>query len=172
MNVKSLILVLFMLPCVAWGAFPTEAANPSQAEGFRQATSIADTIKKRAESLKQNLQAGDYRIINIVNVARSMDDLSDRLDALKTIPGIAAYAQDQISDPSLDLAAEFNAMQAAVNAFIEAVKTSLPRDAQSYVQDYTVTGAINDIVLTYRELSPAQTAPLVPLLQAIVDSIQ
>jgi len=90
------------------------------------------------------------------------------LNTLKTTPGIAAYAQEQESDPTYDVAAEFTALVDTIQSAGTYLAGVLPQDANGYLLLWTMDGAGQR---TPRMFTAAQMAPFVPYLQAISDAV-
>lgn len=146
------------------------ASNIVPAKGYLRAKEIAYTIDlksaERIGSLASNVTADDLWswFTDIVTVKASLEEIA-------AIPNIAAFAVEQEDNPELDeaaIVAGFNRMLAALTAAGSWIYNSLPRDVNGYLLVYTTT-PIGELVP--RTFTPAQTAPLIPLLQEICDSI-
>lgn len=146
-------------------AFPASSIVP--AKGYIRAKEIARTVDlKCAERI--DLLAADIDADSIWSWYTDLYTVRAALLEIAAIPNIAAYATEQEDDPTLDIVAEFNAMVAAIEAAATWIYQALPRDANGYVLIHKTTTAGE---LVPRVFAPAATAPLVPLLQAIVDAI-
>ena len=86
----------------------------------------------------------------------------------ETVNGIAAYAQEQLGSPELDVVQEFAATKAAIEGVIAWVAANLPKDDDGYLLIETMGP---DGSLSPRTFTPAQTAGLRTVLQAVMDTI-
>jgi len=149
-------------------AFPASGGSREQlADVLKEARDIAANIKRRTQSLTTSLAASNY---SARGICQYMDDLkraTDRLDQIKAVPGMAAYVQEQYSDATIDIVAEFNTMQATIDAVTDWINTNIPKDGTGYILVETIV----DYRITARMLSPAQTAPLVAELETLLATI-
>jgi hypothetical protein len=79
-----------------------------------------------------------------------------RWGELAIVPGLAAYAQAQYGNPSLDIAAEFTAMRNAAITLRDWIFNNFPRDAgtgAALVSTYAQDGTASELTFT-----SAQTA--------------
>jgi hypothetical protein len=146
-------------------AFPAASIVP--AKGYIRAKEIAyhldlkcaEAIAKLSEPIAADIVWSWYQELYTKNQV---------LQEIAAIPGIVAYAEAQEDDPTLDIAAEFQTMMSAITAAGEWMYSAFPRDADGYVLIYKTTP---DGQLVPRTFSTTATAPLIPLLQAVADSI-
>lgn len=97
-----------------------------------------------------------------------VSDYNAKLNAFAAVPGIVAYAQAQVADPSLDVAAAFGAMQQALIAVGNWIVSNFPKDASNnllYIQ-FTSDGH-----LQYSAFTSAQLSGLLTLLNALIATI-
>lgn len=127
----------------------------------------AGRIKGKAQSLRDaSLQPTRGTLILSV-----MDDLlasQAAMQAMANTPGLEAYARAQISDPTLDLVAAFNAVIGNVNAVRDWVVANIPKDANNYLllQTISASGARID-----REFSSLTLSGLRTVLDTLIASI-
>ena len=142
-------------------AFPASTVVP--ANGYVRAKEIAYTLDRKVQEwvgmLSANVTADD-----VWSWYRELYSSYQALLAIGAIPGIAEYAIAQEADTELDIVAEFNAMLAAISAAYSWIYVALPRDVDGWLLTHksTVVGE-----LTPRVFVPAESAPLIPLLQAV-----
>lgn len=145
--------------------FPASSIVP--AKGYIRAKEIARAQDlKCAERITQ--LSGDIDADIIWSWYTDLYTARQQLLEIAAIPGIVAFAIEQEDDPTIDLPAAFNAMLSAIEAAATWIYQALPRDGAGYVLIHTTT---TTGVLLPRMFAPAATAPLIPLLQAICDSI-
>ena len=126
---KLLFAFLMWLPTVALAQFPTETATTTQASAFDEARQIAQVVKARASEIRGEMAVGSVSIERILAHADQVKRQGDRLDALKTIPGLNQWARDQLDDQTINLPAEFTAMRNAMDAYVAEVVSSAPTGA-------------------------------------------
>lgn len=133
------------------------------------------TVKRAAIQLRVNAQAhvtqlaasgADYDFLRDIYLTQKRADA--QFAALKTTPGLAQYARDQEDDPAYDVAAEFNAMQAAIANVIAWMDANVPTNVTAEPTTAWVSTTESLIATTF---TPAQTAGLRTQLQGVVDSI-
>lgn len=103
----------------------------------------------------------------LIGFGYSVKAFRDNMASLAATPGLAQYARDQENDQSYDVVAEYNAMIAAADAVTSWMQTNIPKDADGYI----LAWKFGPTDLTQRTFTPAQTAPLQTLAQALSDSI-
>lgn len=124
---------------------------------------VLDTIQKRASQIKNEVQSlRDTSATNNVarsrfaNLMRSLQQTIDEWDALSSTPGLAAYAQEQFNDPTLDLAAEYTAMRAAAVTLRDWIFNAIPTHSPSGAALMSILNA--DGTVTPIEVTPAQSS--------------
>ena len=108
---------------------------------------------------------------NANQIFQFVDNLRATLQAMGTAaatPGLAAYAQTQISQPTYDPVADYNALVADLNAIIAWVTTNFPKDVGGFVQAYTLNA---DGSRTPATFTSAQTAGLVTLINTALTQL-
>lgn len=89
--------------------------------------------------------------------------------ALASTPGLAAYAQAQVNDPTYDIVAEYVAMRDAMTVARDELIVSFPKDGSGFLLYQQLTG---DGTIVLRTFTTAQVASVVSRLDAVVASIQ
>lgn len=89
-----------------------------------------------------------------------------RLNEIAAVPGIAEYAaaQEYAVDPAYDPAAAFATLMGALVSAKDWLYAAMPRDVNGYLLTHTSTP---EAVLVPRVYTPAETAALIPYLEAI-----
>ncbi len=151
-------------------AYPTSRLRTVTARAFNDADSTALGLRRMAGSLDAELAAGPVTATLILDrLLAEMRSSRATLVASKTTPGILGYAQAQFSDLSIDLATEFAALIAAVDAVITWIVDNFPKDVDGYLERYKIAP---DGEVTDRTFSTAQTAGLRTQLQALFAAIE
>lgn len=146
-------------------AFPT--IDPLAA-ALLSAQRTAQALKVLATSTSAAMAAGNTS----ANLSLQMLDALVRgrvaLQAARNTPGIQAFAQAQYDSVGLDIAAEFTAMVAALDAARNQITATFPVDGSGFLIQQQFAG---DGSLSVRTFTPAQTATLQTLLTALVATI-
>jgi hypothetical protein len=142
-------------------AFPSASGSTTLAAALSSATTTA------AVTLR-NLCAQPLDATRLLLFLGFLADKADRLATLAAVPGLGAYAQAQLSNGSLDIATEFTAMQAQITATRTWIGANVPKDGAGNVLERKLDGNGRLVTNTF---TPAQTAGLVTVLDALVASI-
>lgn len=151
-------------------AFPSSAGHPyilSNAwEGARQ---VAGRIKTQAANLRMISLAGPTTSSDILSLLSSIADAKGLLQTYAAVPGLAAYAQAQVNDNQLDVAASFSAMVARLDACRDWVIANFPKDGSGYLlaQQFTPAGYTADRTFDTASLAAFRTQ--LDLLIATID---
>lgn len=144
-----------------------KASNVLPAVEYENAKRVAVQLKSQAQYRSTAFASGatSAEILSMVDQLRT---LRAKLDAAKAVPGIAAYAQAQENDGTYDVATEFTAMIAAIDAVITEVVTTFPKD----VNGWMLINSINaDGTLAPRAFTGAQLANIRSLLDSLAAAI-
>lgn len=110
---------------------------------FQRSNNIIKDIKK------QTLAISVVQDINRVEFLRYYERLTGAVNTLntaKTIPGIAAYAQAQLNDPALDVAAEFTAVVDAIETLRVWIVANFPVGAGGALLYHTLNESTGELV--------------------------
>jgi hypothetical protein len=134
-----------------------------------------ETLGTRAVATKQFLQAqrinmtastcdSQVPVAVVLHLGRAIEDLT----AIAATPGLAAYASDQVNDPTYDVVAEFNAMRAAMVNARDSLMAMFPKDGSGFLlyQSFTASGG-----LQYRTFTAAQLAAAVAQVDSVIAAI-
>lgn len=146
-------------------AFP--ASNGALSDVLERACRTAIQMKALAERTSARLASEDASATEVIELFKQLRSYRSALSDAAAAPGIVAYAQDQLGDGALDVATEFNAMLAAVDAVTGWVQANFPRDGSGYLlaQTWGVDRPAD------RMFSPAQTAGLRTQLDALAATV-
>lgn len=118
--------------------------------------------KQSAQVRAAELAAGDTSAKVLVNINEAFSNHSTNIAALVATPGLAAYARGQINDDTYDVVTECQTARAALDSVPVWLQANLPTHAGR--PDLLEWNAGR---LGWRSFTPAQTAPLLPLLNAV-----
>ena len=110
---------------------------------FQRSNNIIKDIKK------QTLAISVVQDINRVEFLRYYERLTGAVNTLntaKTIPGIAAYAQAQLNDPALDVAAEFTAVVDAIETLRVWIVANFPVGTGGALLYHTLNESTGELV--------------------------
>lgn len=146
-------------------AFPT---SDPLARALLSAQDAARSLKSLAQDTRALMAAGNTSANLTLQMLDTLVRARGILQAAKNTPGIGAYAQAQYDNVGIDIAAEFTAMVAAIDAAGAQIMSSFPKDAAGYLlqQQFAVDGT-----LSVRTFTPAQTATLRARLDDLVATI-
>lgn len=144
-------------------AFPTQL---SLQDGLRQAQNDAAQLKTYCQQVSTATAAGAVSANLLVEVFWRLVQVKERFDLAAAVSGMAAYAQAQLGNGSLDIAAEFTAMVAAVVATREWMITHFPSNGGYILKDQLTAAGV-----VVRQFSPAETAGLRTQLTALIATI-
>lgn len=148
--------------------FPSNEGNTTLEDAWSSAMGHAGRIKRKAQSLHTSTLSSCTATL-ILNVVRDILSARDALAQLAGTPGLEAYARDQIEDPTLNLAVEYNAMIAAINAVRDWVFVNIPKEAVTgYLLIETLT---TELVRVDREFSSVSLGGLRTVLDTLIASI-
>jgi hypothetical protein len=99
---------------------------------------FAGAIKRDATNLKTLSLAGTAGATDILSFSVRLADAKAVLVKCAAVPGIAAYAQEQIADPALDVAASFAAMRNGIDACTAWIVANFPKDTSNWLQAQTI----------------------------------
>ena len=106
-------------------AFPASTEILSRV--LDQIAQVMLQVKSSAQQIRAASLSGPIGANNVIQYVGDLADHRDRLAALGAAPGLAAYAQEQYNSGSLDIAAEFTATLAAIDATRTWVVTNYPK---------------------------------------------
>lgn len=149
-------------------AFPSNSGSKVALElAWSSLMGHAGRVKRRAQSLRDASLASTKASL----ILGTMDDLlttRDAMQELASVPGLEAYAREQVNTPALNLVGDFTAMVANINAVRDWIVSNIPKDAGNYIliQTIAASGARVD-----REFSGVSLGGLRTVLDTLIASI-
>lgn len=107
-------------------AFPSTSGSMAAAAQDLPGASIAARVKSKVESVSRLSAQGPMSAKSILNMHEDLCSARDYFNRLRQVPGIAAYAQALLNEPTIDLAAEFTDMLAQIESTIAWTVTNFP----------------------------------------------
>lgn len=151
-------------------AFPsssgTRAETLESAWGGARAT--ATKVKQMAQQMRAASLAGPVQAQQLLDFLVQLATMRERFTVYAAVPGIGAYAQAQMNDNTLNVAAEFNGMTTAMDNVRNWMIAAFPKNANGYLLARQFDGAGRT---TDRAFSTAELADFRTQLDGLIASI-
>lgn len=125
-------------------------------------------VKIQSQSLRNDLAAGNVASGRILAFFQYLRSERAALVTAAAVPGLAAYAQLEKNNNTLDVVAEFNAVISAIDGVSSWINTNFPKDGSGFLLERTL-GADGPIERTF---APATTATFRTQLDGLIATIQ
>ena len=118
-----------------------------------------DGVTERATRIKQTASAlssaPSITRKSVLDYANSLADSLAVLDTYVSVPGLLAYARNELNDQTIDLVAAFTAMRTQLVATQDWIVANFPRDAADNLSVYAFDAnkRFTDVNLTSGQLS-------------------
>jgi hypothetical protein len=151
-------------------AFPSSngSIQISLAEAWADARSVAANIKSRAQQVSSAAAAGTLTGDAALSLSQYLADAKVQLQRDAAVSGISAYAQNQVGDPALNVAAEFTNMLTQIDAVTAWIVANFPKDGTGRLLHQTITAAGRPVSAPF---AAAQTVGLRTALDGLIASI-
>ena len=110
---------------------------------FQRSNNIIKDIKKQTLAISV---VQDINRVEFLRYYERITNASITLNTAKTIPGIAAYAQAQLNDPALDVAAEFTAVVDAIETLRVWIVANFPVGTGGALLYHTLNESTGELV--------------------------
>lgn len=131
------------------------------------ARNTAAQIQTQCANLNAQISSGSVSAQTVINVLSTFVGLNAQLSTYSAVPGLSAYAQAQVNNPSLDVVAAFASMQSALIAVGAWIIGNFPIDSSGYLQALRFNGG----TIQWATFSTAQLSGLAALLTALSATI-
>lgn len=147
-------------------AFP--ASRGALSDVLEKACRAALDIRSRADEARARMAQGDVTASQILDLYQRLRVQRNVLNDASSKSGIGAYAQDQLGDEALDVAAEFSGMISEIDATLQWIEDNFPTDADGHLlaRKWGAAGPID------RAFTPAQTSGLRARLDALAATVE
>ncbi len=146
-----------------------KASNVIPDKAFTDAKSIAVSVKRTAQRSATDFTSIGGDSNDIFGLLSSLLNNRERLFDLRDTPGLGAYAQEQESDGTYDVVAEFNAMIALIDATTDALIAAIPKDGSGYLLMETINAEGSRVPRTF---TVGNLSGIKDLLVALVAGIE
>jgi len=145
-------------------AFP--AHTQSLADGFVTALRTATRLKAYATEIRDFSEVEYTSANQIIQLYARLVEAKVLFASVADLPGIAAYAQEQLGDDQLDIAAEFLAMTAQIENCRQWVLSNFPN-----YNGYILKDTLDSTGIVVRNFSPAELSSLRTVLDTLITTI-
>ena len=146
-----------------------KATNVIPADAYNSARRTIAGLKNYSQDMATVL-ASDTAANEILAIRDRMLATKTRLQGYASVSGIAAYAQAQEDDVNYNVATEFTALIAAMDAVVSSIETTFPTDnPTAWLLEKEFDPGVG---FTYRVFSAAALSPLRTLVQAVDAAIE
>lgn len=149
-------------------AFPTEFNKRALAFVLTEAQSLALAIKRQAQQVNERSLTGNMSASEVLDYQVRLKGQQDRLEELKTTPGIGVFAQDQFDDVLFDISVEFDDMLTEIQAVLTWIRVNLPVSAAGFVEAQMIE---TDDSITLKTFSSAAASTFRTQLNQLIVSI-
>lgn len=143
-------------------------ATIDAAEAWKTIRGNAKSIVINVPAINSELATSDVRLERIFEIYRVLKNSRDQLESLKLTDNLTAYVADVLNAPAYDVVAEISAVTAAQQSVLDWIDTNA--NGLSLTGDTAANYLANGSAVTNR-FTPAQTAALRTLLEAVANSI-
>ena len=152
-------------------AFITDDTRAVLARSLNLAQTTASSLKRTSQRIRDDCVAGNISgYVLTQELYPQLVQADDTFEEVKTQPGLAQFAKDQVpDDPTYDPAAEFATMQTEVNNVGAWIQANMPASGGKLLYESFDSPGTDFIVAD--EFTPAQTAGLVTALDALIATI-
>lgn len=151
-------------------AFPSSVGRPYVlANAWESARQIAGQLKTSAQNLKTLSLAGPVTSSDLLNFQSRLVDSKASLATVSAVPGLAAYAQAQVNDNVLDVAASFSAMATQIDATGAWIVANFPKDGSGYLLASQFNGGGRVVDRTFATAALVGLRAQLDLLIATID---
>lgn len=147
-------------------AFP--ASNQNLADAYRLLKGRANDVRSQSVNLRALSLAGAVGADRILGYAAMLARSKVEMAALSAAPGLAAYAQAQENNVSLNIVTEYNTMTAQIDATVAWIVANFPQDGGGFKLAFTMA---NDGTLVYRTFDTPTLAGFRTTLDALIATI-
>jgi hypothetical protein len=153
-------------------AFPSTSGTTQKnlSEAWMLTRLHINSIKVITQTLKQSSQAGNVNAEAILTYVTRLADTKAELQNIVTVPGLEAYAKEQINNPSIDIATEYNNVIQALDSVVSWIITNMPKDASGYLLVTQFAPENNGRTIS-RTFTPAETESLRTVLDSLLITI-
>lgn len=152
--------------------FPSNTGTKQDdlAMAWARARTTAASIKSRATALRNAAQAGSIGSSAILDFATMLADAKLALQRSASTGGIAAYAQEQVNDNTINVATEFSTMMASLDSITSWITINFPKDGNGFLLAVQFAGDGTGRT-TDRQFTAVQTAGLRTALDSLIATI-
>jgi len=151
-------------------SFPTNSGTRKMgpARAWESIKGTFGQVKDNAMKLRDDSASGDVAADRVTRFVAMLSDSLDNLATAVGVPGLLAYAQEQLNDPAFQVVTEYTAARNEMTACRDWIVANFPADGSGYLlyHQFGVGGRI-----TVRQLPSASLAGLRTQLDALLATL-
>ena len=147
---------------------PFPASNQNLADAYRLLKGRANDVRSQSVSLRALSLAGVVGADRILNYAAMLARSKSEMSTLAATPGLATYAQAQENNGALNIATEYFAMVAQIDAVVAWIVANFPQDGGGFKLAFTLASNGTPV---YRTFDTAALATFRTNLDALIATI-
>lgn len=147
---------------------PFPATNQNLADAYRLLKGRASDVRSQSVSLRAASIAGVVSADRILNYLAMLARSKTEMTTLAVIPGLAAYAQAQENNGTLNITTEYTTMVTQIDATVAWIVANFPQDGSGFKLAFTMA---NDGTLAYRTFNTPTLAGFRTALDALIATI-
>ena len=145
-----------------------KASSYVPADAYEQAKRTMVALKRQCDGAVSRWNADGASADEVLSAIAQLRQLDVTLSNLSGTSGLAAYAQDQESDPAYDVVAEFVTVRNLIDSALTTLVGNFPKDGSGYLLSHTFDASN---IRVPRHFTASNLANAITALQAISDSI-
>lgn len=106
--------------------FPTEDSRIPLSTALKNAQALAKTVKREAVSIRGEALTSGISWYRAINFQGDLEVYRQDLARNASVPGLAAYAQSQFDDGTIDIVTAYNNMRAEIVACRDWLEANIP----------------------------------------------
>lgn len=150
-------------------SYPNADTLPPLQDKFAAARAEVTAARRSLPQLRDLMASAKISANAIVHtLAQNLKSAREALIAARDAAGMEGFVQDQLNDPTFDLAAETNAIVTVIDNVMAWIAANVPTDGNGWALLWKVEA---DMSITTRSFTPAQTTGLRTQLDNLITAL-
>lgn len=149
-------------------AFPSRN-KITATQALTEITNLAARAKGLATTHKTKAIAGTLDGEELYNLFEELRGIHTQMNTLSKTSGLAGFAKEQFNDQNLNIVAEFNTMNTALDAIIVKLISFIPKDADGYVAVKKIEADRTTTSRPYTSKQVSEIRVLLNTLEGLID---
>lgn len=135
---------------------PTSLTSISLDEAFKSFLTLGAQVKSEAQTIRNLANAATLDATRLIQFEDFLAGKADLYATFAAVPNLGAYAQTQVSDPSLDIIAAYNTMLTSLTATRVWIRDNFPKAASGELLErkFDANGRTTVVVFTAPQMVP------------------